>query len=45
MPRIARVAVPGCPLGDKPFVKRLGEALGRCLVPRKPGPKAKENDS
>ena len=31
----------GRPLGDEPFVKRLGELLGRDLLPRKRGPKGK----
>ena len=31
----------GRPLGDEPFVKRLGQLLGRDLLPKKRGPKAK----
>ena len=29
----------GRPLGDKPFVKRIGLLLGRDLLPKKRGPK------
>ena len=30
----------GRPLGDQAFLKKIGQLLGRDLVPRKPGPKA-----
>jgi len=29
----------GRPLGDRPFLERLGKLLGRDLLPKKPGPK------
>ena len=31
----------GRPLGDEPFVQRLGERLSRDLLPKKRGPKGK----
>jgi hypothetical protein len=31
----------GRPLGDEPFLKRIGRLLGRDLVPKKPGPAPK----
>ena len=30
----------GRPLGDQVFLKKIGQLLGRELVPKKPGPKA-----
>jgi len=32
----------GRPLGDEPFLKRIGKLLGRDLVPKRPGPAPKK---
>ena len=34
----------GRPLGEGAFVRKIGHLLGRDLVPKKPGPKQKENN-
>jgi putative transposase len=34
----------GRPLGDRPFLERLGQQLGRNLLPQKRGPKPKEQN-
>ena len=34
----------GRPLGERPFVERVGAMLGRDLTPKKPGPKPKEEN-
>ena len=34
----------GRPLGSKEFVQKIGKRLGRCLLPKKPGPKSKKDE-
>lgn len=41
--KIRRHERTGRPLGGENFIKRLESLLGRCLRPRKTGPKAKQN--
>ncbi|NLF31754.1 MAG: transposase, partial [Planctomycetes bacterium] len=36
--RMRRLENTGRPLGDRPFLERLGGLLGRDLLPKKPGP-------
>jgi hypothetical protein len=31
-------------MGEESFVQKIGHLLGRDLVPKKPGPKRKENN-
>ena len=41
-PRLRRHENTGRPLGNKPFIQRVGKLLGRHLLPKKPGPKRKQ---
>jgi hypothetical protein len=40
--RLARHEATGRPLGELPFLERLTALLGRDLIPKKPGRKAKQ---
>lgn len=42
--RLRRHENTGRPLGERPFLKRIGDLLGRDLLPKKPGPKPKEDN-